>query len=275
MSAGAANAAAQKANGQPAGEKLSSTTASGIGKLAYQPLSSAGSMISNAVNAAFNGANGSGVGSRLSSTTAGGINTTAANANAAALGKNAYNSASGKMNGKPIGANFSKGLANGIAAEAWRAGQAAVGVASNVVNAVIKRWDQHSPSKVAQGIGENWSKGLAVGEEGAGYIAVQRAVDVADEVISATSTKLESYRPNVSIAASATGAYIDSQSNTSVNSSFSARIDQLDDTMKDVLATLKQIKTCLPAYIRDNAPVVIMTEQQAARYAQKLVTMNV
>lgn len=275
MSAGAANAAAQKANGQPAGEKLSSTTASGIGKLAYQPLSSAGSMISNAVNAAFNGANGSEAGSRLSSTTAGGINTTAANANAAALGKNAYNSASGKMNGKPIGANFSKGLANGIAAEAWRAGQAAVGVASNVVNAVIKRWDQHSPSKVAQGIGENWSKGLAVGEEGAGYIAVQRAVDVADEVISATSTKLESYRPNVSIAASATGAYIDSQSNTSVNSSFSARIDQLDDTMKDVLATLKQIKTCLPAYIRDNAPVVIMTEQQAARYAQKLVTMNV
>lgn len=274
MSRDASNAATQNANGTAAGNKLSNTAASGISALASKPFGAASSMIGNAVNAVFNGANGTGAGSRLSSTTAGGINTTAANANAAALGKNAYNSAAKNMNGNPLGGNFSKGLANGITAEAWRAGQAALGVASTVVNTVIRRWDQHSPSKVAQKIGQNWTKGLAIGEEDEGPTAVSNAARIADDVISATAAKLDAYRPTVSVAT--TAATYDAKSIQGARvSELRIRVDRIDDSLKDILAELKQLRASIPRAIRDNAPVVTMTEQQAARRAQKLVAMNV
>lgn len=274
MSAGASNAATQNADGTAAGNKLSNTAASGISALASKPFGAASSMIGNAVNAVFNGANGTSAGSRLSTTTAGGINTTAANANAAALGKNAYNSAAKNMNGNPLGGNFSKGLANGITAEAWRAGQAALGVASTVVNTVIRRWDQHSPSKVAQKIGQNWTKGLAIGEEDEGPTAVSNAARVADDVISATAAKLDAYRPTVSVATTAATYDAKSIQGTRV-SELRIRVDRIDESLKDILAELKQLRASIPRAIRDNAPVVTMTEQQAARRAQKLVAMNV
>ena len=53
------------------------------------------------------------------------------------------------------------------------------------------------------------------------------------------------------------------------------RVDRIDESLKDILAELKQLRASIPRAIRDNAPVTTMTEQQAARRVQKLVTMNV
>lgn len=269
MAKDASVAAESNANGAPAGEKLTNTARGAIGSIT----SKASSMILNGVDAAFGSANASAAGNRLTSTAAGGIDVNGANAKASALGQNAYNAASGKMNGKPIGANFSKGLANGITAEAWRAGQAAVGVAANVVNAVIHRWDQHSPSKVAQRIGENWTKGLAIGEEGAGPLAVKSAAGVADDVVAITQERFDRYNVALPVATVPQGRYANASGFR--GSELRVRVDALDTTMKDVLATLKQLKTWLPKAIRENAPVVTMTEQEAARRTQKLVKMNV
>lgn len=277
MSREASNAATQNADGTAAGNKLSNTAAGGISALASKPFGAASSMIGNAVNAVFSGANGTSAGSRLSSTTAGGINTTAANGNAAALGKNAYNSAAGKMDGRPIGANFAKGLANGIAAEAWRAGRAAIGVASDVVGAVIHRWDQHSPSKVAQGIGENWTKGLAIGEEKEGPTAVRSAVDVADSVIAATADRVSAYNAEISIGARATqGVYsMRSGADSLAAKQMNDDIGRIADTLFDILAEVKRLPERMGKVIRENTSGSPMSKQQQARYVQKLVAMNV
>ena len=273
MSTGATNAATQNANGAPAGEKLTNTTASSISNTKNSVISGAGSMMSSAISAAFGNSDGSGVGANLSSTTAGGINTTAANGPAKSLINNAIGAGKGAGNMYPVGYNLSDSARLGLSDGAWKLYQKMNGVATEVINVAKRVFQINSPSKVFMRIGEGLPEGGVVGIEKGTPGFVSAVTDMADDAIAASDQRISNYRPNVAISPASAGSL--SQAAFTQGSALEIRVDRLDDTMKDVLAELKRLGSSLGGIIRDNVPVVTMTEQQQARWIQKMGAMNV
>ena len=279
MSKDASNAAYNNADASSAGAKLTLTASDGVQKNSGQVIGAGASVIKQAVNTAIANANANAAGGRLSSTAAGGVNTAAANGAAKALMNNAVNTAGNNSNARWVGQNFSNSIALGVRDKVKTVTDSVVHVAQTAFNAFLKANGVASPSKKYRYASRWLPQGSALGIEDETKTVVNAAVAMADESIKAAQTKFDDYQPSFNVQATPSPNmapnYAPGYGSAQSSKSTEADIKALQATMSSMLAEMKMLRSALPRVIRDNAPVVVETEQQFARRVQKAEAMSV
>jgi TP901 family phage tail tape measure protein len=278
MTKGASGAAQRNADASSAGAKLTLTAKDGVQKNSGQVIGAGASVMMQAVNTAIANANANAAGGKLSSTAAWGINKYAANENASQLMKCALGVMVKNSDAYGAGKNLSDSVARGVRDNIFRATDAVLSLANRTIATFFSKMKIASPSKVFRAAGQWIPTGAALGIEDTTNYAVQSSVSMADDVINAAQNKFDNYRPTLNSVQTISASKMVpnyTSSNAAVITSTNADIKALQNTMAAVLAELKSINNSMGRKIRDNAPVVVETEQQFARRVQKAEAMSV
>lgn len=276
MAKGASNAATNNANAYPAGTKLTFTAKDGITANAGQLYGRSASLLKTAVDAATQNSNAKLAGMNLSNTAAGGVNTNAANQSAAQLMNNAIRTMNNNSSAYGAGKNLSDSVARGVRDNIFRATDAVLGLANKTIETFFSRMKINSPSKVFMAGGDAIPEGVEGGVIRSTKRAVNSVVAMADQSIAAAQNKFDDYQPSFNVQTSQSQYVAPNYAPNYVQQSKTdADIKALQNTMAAVLAELKSINNSMGRKIRDNAPVVVETEQQFARRVQKAEAMSV
>lgn len=276
MSKDASNAAYNNADATQAGIRLTFTARDGVTKNGGQVAGAGASVMLQAVNMAYNNANANAAGGKLSSTAAGGINKTAANGAASSLMNNAIKTAMNNSSAYGAGKNLSDSVARGVRDNIFRATDAVLGLANKTIETFFSRMKINSPSKVFMAGGDAIPEGVEGGVIRSTKRAVNSVVAMADQSIAAAQSKFDDYQPSFNVQTSQSQYVAPNYAPNYVQQSKTdADIKALKNTMAAVLAELKSINNSMGRKIRDNAPVVVETEQQFARRVQKAEAMSV
>lgn len=276
MAKDASNAATNNANGYPAGTKLTFTTTDGINANAGQVYGRSASLLKTAVNTAIQNSDAKLAGMGLSTSAANGVNTNAANQSAAQLMNNAIRTMNNNSSAYSAGKNLASSVAQGVRDNIFRATDAVLGLANKTIETFFSRMKINSPSKVFIAGGDAIPEGVEGGVIRSTKRAVNSVVAMADQSIAAAQSKFDDYQPSFNVQASQSQYVAPNYAPNYVQQSKTdADIKALQNTMSAVLAELKSINNSMGRKIRDNAPVVVETEQQFARRVQKAEAMSV
>ena len=127
-----------------------------------------------------------------------------------------------------LGGYFAQGFANGILNGAWRAVNAAASLAAQAINAVRKKQDSNSPSKVTQGLGGDFGDGYVLGIDGTIKDAIASARNLTKGAIDALNVDLPSIgTPAVAGAGGVGGSSVVNNYNFTQNNTSPQALDTL------------------------------------------------
>lgn len=260
LGVGGASAAYGSADATSAGGRLSSTMYNGL--MPGMVNERARDMAATSSDAALQSADGSRAGKNLSSTFGMSITSFSGQANAQAMTNRSKSSAYQVSDAGYIGTNLSSSFSRGIDINA--AVDRAAQLARNALTAIKDTLGIHSPSKEFMAVGRYSALGFAEGLDKNSSLVVASANSMALDAIDAANRQFDSPAAMMVL--------------NSSNTEIVAILTNQHSTMVELLHEVRLLRTTLGQTIRSsvgNQGMKFSNENEAARWVQKLVNMNV